>query len=266
MRRSSTRRPTIDRPLSRRETRSVEQRLLSEADLVITVSSPLAAWVADYRSGPTVVVPNGFEPAWFTNPAQQSSQPLDHALVFLGHPKPWHGADRIVALLTGLRSRGLAPGCLIIGGGPVAADIEALANRACVGDQLTVTGALAPDVASAMLSTAAIGLAPYRRQDPFYFCPLKVVDYMAAGLAVVASDLGDCASLLGATGLLIDPDDDTALIDAVHGLLVDPRRTQSLGQLARDRAMTSMTWDHAASVTLAAMDELYTVRARGARR
>ena len=77
-----------------------------------------------------------------------------------------------------------------------------------------------PSEASRRLSDAAIGLAPYPTQSPFYFCPLKIIDYLAAGLAVVSTDQGDIAELVGDAGIVLDdPDDDQAFADAVRALL-----------------------------------------------
>ncbi|MEZ5246099.1 MAG: glycosyltransferase family 4 protein [Acidimicrobiales bacterium] len=229
----------------------VEAELLDAADLVITVSTALAEWADARRAGPTIVVANGYEPAWFERPATPGTPRFP--LVFIGHPKPWHGADRLVDLLAALARIDRRPDLLVIGGGPGADTLRTAARDAGVGAQLTITGPLPPDEASAMLQHGGIGLAPYRRQDSFYFCPLKIIDYLAAGLAVVATDQGDIGELVGTAGLVVPPDDDHRLVDAVVALLDDPAARAVCGVHGRSRAMTSMTWDHVAERTEAAM-------------
>ncbi len=229
----------------------VETELIASADLVITVSSELARWARTRRTGPTIEIPNGFEPAWFDEPATPATP--RYPLVFIGHPKPWHGADRLVDLLVALAKTDRRPDLLVIGGGPGADTLRGAARRAGVGAQLAITGALPPQEASALLHQAGIGLAPYRRQEAFYFCPLKVVDYLAAGLPVVASDQGDIADLVGDAGVLVDPDDDRRLAAVVSGLLDDPASRAELGRNGRARAMASMTWGHVAARTEAAI-------------
>jgi len=174
----------------------VEAELLAEADLVVTVSGELTRWVGRRRTGPTVTVRNGFEPRWFREPRADHAA-IRYPLVFLGHPKPWHGADRIVSLLLDLARLGHHPDALVIGGGSGGDVVRRAARRARVADRLHITGPLPPDRASAMLAEAGIGLAPYPRQEPFYFCPLKVIDYLAAGLPVVATDQGDIPQIVG---------------------------------------------------------------------
>ncbi len=230
----------------------IETELIAGADLVIAVSTELADWVSTLRDGPTVVMANGFEPAWFADAATPATP--DYPLVFIGHPKPWHGADRLVDLLVALDRRGSRPDLLVVGGGPGADDLRSAARRAGVEAQVTVTGPLPPDEASALLSRAGIGLAPYRRQEPFYFCPLKVIDYLAAGLPVVSTDQGDIPRLVGDAGTIVDPDDEGALVDAVAALLSDPEHRAALGSAGRSRAMATMTWDHVAASTEAAVN------------
>ncbi len=228
----------------------VEHTLLSEADLVITVSSELTRWADLTRSGPTVTIPNGFEPGWFPPNATTATEPT---MAFIGHPKPWHGADRLPGLLTALGDRGQSPRLIIIGGGPGANEVMERARTLGVADQITVTGALPPEHASAILTQATIGVAPYRRQEPFYFCPLKIIDYLAAGLPIVSSRQGDIADLVGDAGILVDPDSDRALVDATDQLLANPDRAAQLGANGHRRAHATMTWRHAAAETAAAI-------------
>ncbi len=237
---------------------AAESRLIAEADVVIVVSDELAAWAAERRHGPVVVIPNGFEPAWFPEPATPAAS---DTLVFLGHPKPWHGADRLVGLLVGLADRGHEPHLLVVGGGPGADALRHDADRNGVGDRVEVTGALPPADASALLRTAAIGLAPYPPQGDFYFCPLKIVDYLAAGLPIVATRQGAIASLVGDAGIVVPADDEHAFIGAVADLLTDHERRARLGAAGRTRAHAAMTWDEAAASTVAAISTHLTVGA-----
>jgi glycosyltransferase involved in cell wall biosynthesis len=228
-----------------------EARLLADADVVIVVSDALAEWARERRSGPVVVIPNGFEPAWF---AEAATPDRSDTLVFLGHPKPWHGADRLVGLLGGLAARGHEPHLLVVGGGPSADDLRRLADGSGVGDRVEITGALPPAEASARLRDAAIGLAPYPPQDDFYFCPLKIVDYLAAGLPIVATRQGAVASLVGDAGIVVPADDEHAFVEAVAELLADPGRRARLGAAGRALAHASKTWDRAAAATVDALD------------
>jgi len=231
--------------------REAEERLLREADLVIVVSTALERWVSTHRAGPTLMLANGFEPAWFEGPAPEA----EFDLGFIGHPKPWHGADRIPQLLVALHEQDLAANAIVIGGGDGAEALLNDAQRLGVADHLVVTGPLAPAEAAGRLRTARIGLAPYRSIEPFYFCPLKVVDYLAARLAVVASDIGDIATLTGPAGTLVDPDSDEQLLGAVASLLNDTAELDRLATLGH-RIGSRLTWASVAQRTIEAIDML----------
>jgi len=223
-----------------------ELESISGADFVVVVSRTLAKMVRSYRTGPTHVIGNGFEPAWFPEPADTRSQ-VDPTLVFLGHPKPWHGADRIPRILVELAHLDHHPSLVLVGGGSGVDSLGAFALPGGVDARLTVTGAVAPAEASRLVSKATIGIAPYPTHPNFYFFPLKIVDYLAAGLPVVTTDQGDLSELVGDAGVVVaDPDDDKAFAAAIADLLDDPSKREAMGAAGRRRSFDSMTWDHVA--------------------
>jgi glycosyltransferase involved in cell wall biosynthesis len=81
----------------------------------------------------------------------------------------------------------------------------------------------------------------YERLDAFVLpsrnegVPGAVREAMASGLPVVATDVGGTRDVVrdGETGILIEPDDDAALADAVRSLLADPEWARGLGSAGR---------------------------------
>ena len=220
----------------------IERRLFGEADLVLAVSEPLRRHVARLRGADagTVVVANGCDPEMFPEPASLEGPPT---MVFLGHPRPWHGADRLPRLLAAVTATGLPARLLIVGGGPGADAVIDDARRRGLGRSVEVTGPLPRAEAARRLAGATVAVAPYPANPFFYFSPLKVVECMAAGLPVVTADQGDLPRMLGGTGLLVDPDDDEALHEAVLRLFCDEALRRRLGTAARARALRHYTWD-----------------------
>jgi len=86
----------------------------------------------------------------------------------------------------------------------------------------------------------------------FYFSPLKVYEYMAAGLPVVASRVGQLQKLIepGVNGLLVPPGDTAALAAALGRLQSDPQLRLRLGQAARAAVIRQHTWDAVAEQIL----------------
>jgi glycosyltransferase involved in cell wall biosynthesis len=99
------------------------------------------------------------------------------------------------------------------------------------------------------LAAADIGVAPFDSASHkpltlgFYWSPLKIFEYMASGLPVVAPRLPRLAHLIadGQEGLLYDPADPRTL-DAMLVQLTDRALRQRLGKAARARAVAEYSW------------------------
>jgi glycosyltransferase involved in cell wall biosynthesis len=69
-------------------------------------------------------------------------------------------------------------------------------------------------------------------------CPNVVLEAMAAGRAVAATDAGDIAHLVedGNTGFVVRRGDDLALVDCIRKLLNDPELSWRMGKAGRSKA------------------------------
>jgi glycosyltransferase involved in cell wall biosynthesis len=72
--------------------------------------------------------------------------------------------------------------------------------------------------------------------------PVKLFEYFAAGLPVVASNYPEMISLVGDCGLCVDPKNVKEVRAALVTLFSDPRKTGEMSALARARALDSMSW------------------------
>lgn len=89
-----------------------------------------------------------------------------------------------------------------------------------------ITWLTAADVVVVPQRGGAIG----RRQ-----APAKVVDALAAGRAIVASDLPPIREMVGDAAVLVAPDSVNALATAIKGLLADDAQRRALEDMARHR-------------------------------
>lgn len=94
-------------------------------------------------------------------------------------------------------------------------------------------------------------VAPSRREGN----PLTVIEAMAHGVCVVATDIPPHRELLGDAGLLVPVDDAAALAEALRSVTADPDRARALGAAARERleAAGEHQWDRVAARTEAVL-------------
>lgn len=227
---------------------STTRSLLGAASVVACVSEPVAAWARDHAGDARVVVaPNGVDTRAFHEPVRRGRGSLQ--TVFVGSLKPWHGVEVAIDAVAATDGVELT----IVGDGP---EREARAAQAApLGDRVRWTGALPHADVAAVLARADVGLAPYPARAADYFSPLKVYEYLAAGVATVASDVGQLPAVIehGETGILVPAGDAEALAGALRSLRDDRALVQRLGSAARAAAVARHDWDRVLEGILAAM-------------
>lgn len=138
---------------------------------------------------------------------------------------------------------------LAIVGGPDDA-VEAL-RREWLGlglpkERFLYIGQIAPELVPLYLSAFDVCAMPhpFNPQFAYYTSPLKLFEYMAAGKAIVASDLPAWADVVEneQDALLVPPSDSQALAEAIQRLKDAPDLRERLGQAAREKVMQHYTW------------------------
>jgi alpha-maltose-1-phosphate synthase len=214
------------------------------ADRVVAVSPPVADWVVRHAApGDRLrIVPNGVNIDRIRPPATPAPPGWRAVVVFVGTLKPWHGLE---VLIEAAGLAGSAWQLRIVGDGPLR---QSLGNQAAaLGVPVDFRGAVAPEHIAGELSDATVAVAPYPASDDHYFSPLKIYEYAAAGLPVVASDIGQVPQIVshGETGLVVPPSDPAALAAAIDALVLNPERAARLGRAGRARAVAEHTWARA---------------------
>jgi len=235
-----------------------ERWALLQADAVLTVSAPLRDYVVSLgvELGRVQVVPNGVDATLFhpapPEPSIRARWGLGNGPVlgFVGGLRRWHGVEALPTLLERLvqRYRGLR--LVIVGDGPLRGELEHTLKERGLTRSVVFTGSLPHEEVADLIRQFDVALAPYSKPEhAFYFSPLKLFEYMACGVPVVAAALGQIAEIVrdGETGLLYPPDELDALTAACDRLLADPALRQRLGQAAAKEVHGLYTWDRNAA-------------------
>jgi glycosyltransferase involved in cell wall biosynthesis len=214
----------------------LEREVFTGADRVLAVSSPLTAHALRLGARRVEVFPNAV--AIERYPPRSRRGRAKPVAVFTGRVRPWHGIETVAAAW---RLLGDAAPVLVVAGDPG----EARQRLEDAGADLR--GPIPHGQVPALLAEADIGLAPYAPDAPDYFSPLKLFEYMAAGLAVVAGELPATRRLVsGEQAVLVPRGDPEALAAAVAALAGDAPRRERMGSAARELVAGAHTWRHRA--------------------
>ena len=143
--------------------------------------------------------------------------------------RPVKGLDLLLDALARLSSDYPDLVCRIAGEGEMRGELETLARRNGLGDRFHLLGSVA-DV-PAFLGELDVAVLPSRSEG----MSNALLEYMAAGRAIVATQVGAAAELIddGVHGLLVPPNDAGKLASAIDRLLKDPTLARRMGEAAR---------------------------------
>lgn len=225
-------------PLERGPLRLAVRLLYPRAARVVCVSQGIATERAWLPEGKVVVVPNAVALDGPTPSAPPAPAIPDvPRVVGLGRLHAQKGFDLLIEAFARIAPDFPAWNLAILGEGPQRDALEARAAELGLSSRLELVGAVS-NPAPALRSAAAAGsvFAFPSRYEGF---PFALVEAMACGLPVVATDCphGPREILAGGQhGLLVPPEDPTALAAALTTLLSDEDRRRDYAARAAARA------------------------------
>jgi glycosyltransferase involved in cell wall biosynthesis len=191
-------------------------RLLEHANALVTVSAATASRLKGLGADEIAVLPN------FVKAADDSRADEGEFALVAGRLVEEKGYDTAIAA-----SRAAGAPLVVAGAGPDEGRLRKLAD-----ETVSFTGLLPPDELAALRRRAAVVLVPSRWEEP---CPYAVLDALAAGVPVLASDRGGLPELVGA-GEAVAADDESAWTEALGALWRDPALRRARGEQGLARA------------------------------
>lgn len=104
-----------------------------------------------------------------------------------------------------------------------------------------------------LLGRARIGVLPFRSAANLNNAqPIKLFEYMLAGIPVLASDLPRQAEIVrdAQCGIVVKPNQPQALADAIRWLLEHPAEAQAMGTRGREAVLRNYNWNSQADLLL----------------
>jgi glycosyltransferase involved in cell wall biosynthesis len=214
-----------------------EEHVWRTAEGYVTITQGLADELTSKfgARGNLAVVPDGMR--FRVAPAHERALPLpaEPGVAYAGHLYAWKGVDVLLkALALVPRAKGL-----IVGGHdqePDLARVKALAHALGIADRVTFTGLVQPATVPVLLAKAMILVLPNPASaiSTRFTSPLKLFEYLAAGRAIVASDLPSIREVVrdNEQALLVAPGSPEALAEAIKKLMEDRVLAERLAHAA----------------------------------
>ena len=192
-----------------------------------------------------VITPTGVDPELFTPAASGAAVRarfgIEQRFVvgWIGSFRRFHALDQAIAALTDAEGVTL----MLVGDGPERRRIEESARAA--GVDVVCTGTVDHHEMQSYLAAMDVAVVLAAPGDAFHYSPLKLAEYLAAGVPVVAARAGVLPEQLcdGIDSVLVPPGDTVALRSALLRLRDDPGERVRLGRAGRAAALERWSWD-----------------------
>jgi glycosyltransferase involved in cell wall biosynthesis len=186
-------------PVRRWYTARLDRFCLNKSDLNLCIGSLLRNLRVKHTQQPVHVSPSGVD--WDLYEQARTGGKQGETLVYVGQIMDWSGLDCILEALPLIHESCPGVRLMIVGDGPDSCvnSLKSEAARLKLDEHVQFFGPCTPAEIPSLLEKADIGLANSRLVDfRRYACPLKVVEYMAAGLPVLVTEDTEASEMVKA--------------------------------------------------------------------
>lgn len=205
-------------------------------DRIIVPSLSLRKWLIEdvkVAAERIVYIPNGCDTAVFC-PGRMPQirkgfgiKDSDIVLGTVGSLKKLKGQDVLLEAFSGIKETGLK--LMIVGDGPDKERLASMAEKMGLSGKILLTGSVIKP--ADIYKSIDIFVLPSLSENS----PNCLLEAMATGLPIVATDVGDVSCILdnGTAGVIVQPRDASALTAGIKSLLNNLSMAQEKGRLAR---------------------------------
>jgi glycosyltransferase involved in cell wall biosynthesis len=233
---------TTDRKDKAEKIKGQEFRVYPRLDGILSITRGLAEKMKDLFAlqAPMAVVPDGVNLNFFGGSSRRAR---NKKVVYVGQLYPWKGTGTLVEAMPDVPGGELH----VVGGSEDR--IQGLREKAArlgVAGRIFFHGQVSPQEVKAHLEGAAVAVLPLGQDliSASFTSPLKLFEYMAARVSIVASDLPSTREVLthGVNAILVPPGDPRALAEGIRELLEDRPLADKIAQKAFEDVQ-EYTWE-----------------------
>lgn len=190
-----------------------------------------------------IYLPNGVDTEKF-----KSSNPKRHEGFNIFLVSYLYKIKHIISVVDAVaRVRSRVPGlmCIIIGDGPRKAELQEMVRAKGLQGSFHFLGVIPYDTMPKMLSSADVIIIPYSNLEGIHYqCNIKIFEFMALGIPIIASDVGEIRKYLedGKAGYIIKPDSPEAIAEAIVEAYSNLNEAMQKAEYARKISVEKNDW------------------------
>lgn len=211
----------------------IEKKIFKNADIIICITERLKNFIIEnfnIKDKKIYIIPDGVKDEWLDVKRDKREY-----IFYAGSFEKWKGIEILIKAMSYLPNEKL----LIAGEGEEFENLKRLVKKLNLGDRIKFLGYLSHKEILLYLSKSKIGILPNIKEGISEFTsPLKLFEYMALGLPIVATDLPVFREILthGENAWLVKPEDPKALAEGIKFLIDNPQIAEKLAFKAKEIA------------------------------
>ena len=251
----------VPKSLYRRYIYFLEKLAVKRAAKVIAVSETMAKFIANkwkIQSNKIVIIPNGYFASQVANITEKRVGERKGMVTFVGRLVKWASVDKIIRVANSLKEEEATFYIVGDGASNYRQELEEL-TRSYGLTNIVFTGSVPINEAYEMIARSEVVLSPLNNSlSKVACCPIKVIEYMGLGKAMVLDEVSDLSKFLKEkeAALVCDPDNYVDFAENIRLLLKDEELRKRIGANAK-RLAEDFSWEKQGQKLAKVLEEVY---------
>ncbi|MCD6434123.1 MAG: glycosyltransferase family 4 protein [Candidatus Diapherotrites archaeon] len=219
-------------------------------DAIVTQTETLRKIISRHTDKPIFVLPNAANPSLFRIPRKEINKIKDKyrnkkVVCLVSSFQPWHGVIETIKLAVKKEFGNVV--FLLIGNGPLYEKAKSLVKEKNLERRVKLLGSMEQKRLAKYIKASDVCIAPFTlnfaplAKYGFWWNPLKLYEYMAAGKPIVSFNFAEVRKIVGKAALLAKPNDFNDFANKLRMLLSNSNLRRKLHREA-EKLSKENTW------------------------